>query len=66
MWNPSQAGEVFVTLADMLIKGEEIVEGKDIPGLGVISPDTETNNIIVNQIVTLNKETVDALAELGL
>jgi simple sugar transport system substrate-binding protein len=66
MWNPSQAGEVFVTLADMLIKGEEIAAGKDIPGLGVINPDVETNNIIVDQIVTLNKETVDALADLGL
>lgn len=66
MWNPSQAGEVFVTLADMLIKGEEIADGKDIPGLGVISPDAETNNIIVDQLVPLNKETVDALADLGL
>jgi simple sugar transport system substrate-binding protein len=66
MWNPSQAGEVFVTLADMLIKGEEIAAGKDIPGLGVINPDAETNNIIVDQLVTLNKETVDALVDLGL
>lgn len=66
MWNPSQAGEVFVTLADMLIKGEEIAAGMDIPGLGVISPDTETSNIIVDQLVTLNKETVDELADLGL
>ncbi len=66
MWNPTQAGEVFVTLADMLLKGEEISEGKDIPGLGVVSPDTSTNNIIVDQLVTLNKDTVDALADLGL
>lgn len=66
MWNPSQAGEVFVTLADMLIKGEEISEGMDIPGLGVISPDTETHNIIVDQLVALNKDTVDGLADLGL
>ncbi len=66
MWNPTQAGEVFVTLADMLLKGEEISEGMDIPGLGVVSPDTSTNNIIVDQLVTLNKDTVDALADLGL
>ncbi len=66
MWNPAQAGEVFVTLADMLINGEEITDGMDIPGLGVISPDAETNNIVVDQLVTLNKETVDELADLGL
>ena len=66
MWNPSQAGEVFVTLADMLIKGEAIADGTDIPGLGVVSPDAETRNIIVDQLVTLNKETVDELANLGL
>ena len=66
MWNPTEAGEVFVTLADMLIKGEEISEGKDIPGLGVISPDEATRNIIVDQLVTLNKDTVDDLAALGL
>lgn len=66
MWNPAQAGEVFVTLADMLINGEEITDGMDIPGLGVISPDAETHNIIVDQLVALNKETVDELAKLGL
>ena len=66
MWNPAQAGEVFVTLADMLINGEEITDGMDIPGLGVISPDAETSNIIVDQLVALNKETVDELAKLGL
>ena len=66
MWNPAQAGEVFVTLADMLINGEEITDGMDIPGLGVIIPDAETNNIVADQLVTLNKETVDELADLGL
>ena len=39
MWNPKQAGEVFVTLADKLMKGEEIKDGDDIEGLGVIQPD---------------------------
>lgn len=66
MWNPSQAGEVFVTLAGMLINGEEITDGTDVPGLGVVSPDAETKNIIVDQLVALNKESVDELAKLGL
>ena len=66
MWNPMEAGEVFVTMADMLIKGEDIKEGMEIPGLGVVSPDEETRNIIVDQLVTLNADTVDDLAALGL
>ena len=66
MWNPSQAGEVFVTLAEMLINGEAITDGTDIPGLGVVSPDAATRNIIVDQLVALNKESVDELAKLGL
>lgn len=66
MWNPMEAGRVFVTLADMLVKGEEVADGMEIEGLGEVHPDTETHNIIVNQLVTINKETVDELADMGL
>jgi simple sugar transport system substrate-binding protein len=64
MWNPKQAGEVFVTLADRLMKGETPKEGDDIPGLGVIKP--EGNDIIVDQLLPINKDTVDDLAAMGL
>ena len=66
MWNPMEAGRVFVTLADRLVRGEEIGEGSEIPGLGVVSPDFENRNIVVDQLVTINKETVDGLADMGL
>lgn len=66
MWNPMEAGRVFVTLADMLHQGQEIEEGMEIPGLGKVSPDFEERNIIVDQLVPLNKDTVDELAEMGL
>ncbi len=66
MWNPMEAGRVFVTLADMLIKGEKIEDGTEIEGLGVVQPDSETHNIIVDNLVAINKETVDELAEMGL
>ncbi len=66
MWNPMEAGKVFVTIADMVKKGEAIVDGTEIPGLGVVNPDEETHNIIVDALVTLNKETVDGLADMGL
>ena len=65
MWNPKQAGEVFVTLADKLMKGEQIKDGDEIEGLGVIHPDAD-RNIIVDQLVTINKDTVDELAAMGL
>ncbi|KND18931.1 substrate-binding domain-containing protein [Pannonibacter sp. Q-1] len=64
MWNPKQAGEVFVTMADRLIKGESIKEGDDIPGLGVITP--TGNDIIVDQLLAINKDTVAELAAMGL
>ncbi len=64
MWNPKQAGEVFVTMADRLIKGESVKEGDDIPGLGVIKP--AGNDIIVDQLLPINKDTVDELAAMGL
>lgn len=64
MWNPKQAGEVFVTLADKLMKGEEIKAGDEIEGLGVVTP--EGNNLIVDQLVEINKDTVDELADMGL
>ena len=64
MWNPKQAGEVFVTLADKLMKGEKLKAGDEIEGLGKIEP--KGNDIIVDQLVTINKETVDELAAMGL
>ena len=66
MWNPMEAGRVFVTLGDMLIKGEEIKSGMDIEGLGVIEPDFKTRNIIVDKLVPINADTVDELADMGL
>ena len=66
MWNPKQAGEVFVTLADKLMKGEEVKDGDEIEGHGKVKPDFENRNIIVDQLVPINKDTVADLAAMGL
>lgn len=66
MWNPKVAGEVFVTLGTMLAKGEEVEDGMTIEGLGTVNPDFSSHNIIVNELVEINKETVDDLAAMGL
>ena len=64
MWNPAQAGEVFVEIGKMLADGKKIEAGTDIPGLGVVQPDG--HNIITDNLLELNKETVDKLADMGL
>ncbi|MFT4012269.1 MAG: substrate-binding domain-containing protein [Paracoccus sp. (in: a-proteobacteria)] len=64
MWDPMQAGEVFVTLGKMVAEGQEIKDGMDIPGLGVIHP--EGHLIVTDNLVELSKDSVDALADKGL
>ncbi|HWK45722.1 MAG TPA: substrate-binding domain-containing protein [Stellaceae bacterium] len=64
MWNPELAGEVFVTLGTMVAKGQEIKDGTNIEGLGVVHP--AGHNLIVDQLVELNKDTIDGLANMGL
>ena len=66
MWNPAEAGRVFVTMGKMLVDGAEITDGTDIPGLGVVSPDVENRDIITDNLIAINAETVDGLADLGL
>ncbi len=66
MWNPAEAGRVFVTMGKMLTDGAEITEGTDIPGLGMVSPDVANKDIITDNLIAINAETVDGLADLGL
>ncbi|MNY55224.1 hypothetical protein D3C86_1911820 [compost metagenome] len=55
-----------MTLADKLMKGEEVKDGDEIEGLGKVKPDFENRNIIVDQLVPINKDTVADLAAMGL
>jgi simple sugar transport system substrate-binding protein len=66
MWNPAEAGRVFVTMAKMLVDGTEIKDGTDIPGLGAVKPDPATKNIITDNLIPINADTVDKLADMGL
>lgn len=66
MWNPMQAGEVFVTMGKMLVDGQEITDGMEIDGLGVVHPDTATRDIITDNLIEINADTVDELAGMGL
>ncbi len=66
MWNPAEAGRVFVTVGKMLAEGTEFTDGMTIEGLGVVHPDAATHNIITDNLIAINAETVDKLADLGL
>jgi simple sugar transport system substrate-binding protein len=66
MWNPAEAGRIFVRVGKMLAANEEIKDGTMIEGLGKVSPDESTHNIITNNLLEINKQTVDKLADLGL
>ena len=66
MWNPAEAGRVFVTMGKLLVDGVEVVDGLDIEGLGVVSPDAENRDIITDNLLAINSETVDELAAMGL
>jgi simple sugar transport system substrate-binding protein len=64
MWNPMEAGKVFVTVGKMLLDGT-LKDGADVPGLGTIKIDGDKNIITVN-LIPINAETVDKLAGMGL
>jgi simple sugar transport system substrate-binding protein len=49
-----------------LMKGGELKDGEEIEGLGKIKPDLKNHNIIVDQLVPINKGTVADLAAMGL
>ncbi len=66
MWNPAEAGRVFVRVGQLLAAGKEIKDGSTIEGLGVVHPNVETRNIITDNLLAVNKESVDKLADLGL
>ncbi|WP_445682365.1 autoinducer 2 ABC transporter substrate-binding protein [Radicibacter daui] len=66
MWNPAEAGRVFVRIGKMLANGQMPKDGDTIEGLGTVHPDPKTRNIITDNLLQINKETVDKLADLGL
>ena len=66
MWNPAEAGRVFVTMGKMLVDGEEISEGMEVEGLGTIPALEDSNNIVTDNLLEINADTVDDLAAKGL
>ncbi len=64
VWSPLEAGKAFVELGNLLVKGEKVSNGADLPVLGKVV--LKGNNIFANKPLELSKKTVDGLADLGL
>ncbi|MDD7909624.1 substrate-binding domain-containing protein [Pseudovibrio exalbescens] len=64
VWSPIEAGKAFVELGTMLVMGDTVKDGDDVPVLGQV--ELEGKNIYANKPLALTKDTVDGLAEIGL
>ena len=61
-----EAGRVFVPSPTISPSGGEVTDGMTIEGLGVVHPDFEKGNIIVDALQPITVDTVDELAAMGL
>lgn len=66
IFNPREAGYALVYLAKTLVEGKPIEDGLEIPGLGKAKVDTDHHVIRFNRIHSLNRDSIDAFAALGL
>lgn len=66
IWNPMLAGETIVRVGAMVARGEPITDGMELPGLGKVSVDAATRNILAQKLQPINKETIDELVAMGL
>ncbi len=66
LWNPRDAGDAMVAVAELVLGGTPIVDGVEIPGLGKAVVDVDDKQIKVEKIMIVNKDTVDGLIKQGL
>ena len=65
-WSPIDAGYAMVAVASHLLKKEPITDGLEIPGLGRANVDAANRIIAWNDILPINKQTIDGLIKQGL
>jgi simple sugar transport system substrate-binding protein len=66
IFNPREAGYALVYLAKLIVDGKPIADGLEIPGLGRAKVDAEHHVIRFDRIHSLNRDTIDEFAALGL
>ena len=65
-FNPREAGYALVYLAKMIVDGKPIQDGLEIPGLGHAKVDLAHHVIRFDRIHSLNRDTIEEFAALGL
>ncbi len=66
LWSPIDAGYAMVAIASRLLKNEPIEDGLEIAGLGRANVDKANRIVAWNDILTINKQTIDGLIKQGL
>jgi simple sugar transport system substrate-binding protein len=66
IWNPMLAGETIVRVGNMLASGKEPTDGMELPGLGKVSVDKGSRQILAQKLQPINKDTIDELVKIGL
>ncbi len=66
IWNPMLAGEVIVQVGKMVADGGKPTDGMEVEGLGKVSVNAETRNIMAQKLQAINKDTIDSLTDIGL
>ena len=66
IWSPPEAGYAIIAVAKMVVEGKPITDGMDIPGVGKVSVDPEARIIRTIKVLSIDKDTVDGLAAIGL
>lgn len=56
LWDPADAGYAMVAVAKMMLEGQEITDGMEVPGLGAASVDAEGKVIKVDAILNITPE----------
>ena len=66
LWSPIDAGYAMMAVARLVLDGKEIADGMEVPGLGKVAVHPAAHTIRANQILRINKDTVDTLIDAGL
>ena len=64
IWNPVDAGYAMVQLGNMLAKGQEPMDGMNLPGLGPVKVEPDMRVVRANKMLDINLNTIDELAKL--
>ena len=66
LWSPIDAGYAMVAIASRVLKNEPIEDGLEVTGLGRANVDKANRIVAWNDILVINKQTIDGLIKQGL